>query len=46
MIRIGTYQADSEDRRWEYELVSDLWPDIELDSDSSNYQTSDEGSKD
>ena len=46
VIRIGTYQAESEDSMWEYEPVSDLCPDIEPDSDSSNDRSSDEGSKD
>ena len=42
----GTYQSASEDSMWEYEPVYDLLPDIEPDSDSSNYGSSDEGSKD
>ena len=29
LIRRGTYQAVSEDSRWAYELVYDLWSDIE-----------------
>ena len=45
VIRRGTYQAASEDRRWAYEPVSALWPDIDPDSDSSNDELSDEGSK-
>ena len=45
MIRKGTYQAASEDSRWEYEPVSDLWPDIEPDSDSSDDVSRDKGSK-
>ena len=32
----GIYQEVSEDIRWAYEPVYDLWPDIEPDSDSSN----------
>ena len=46
MIRRGTYQSASEDSRWEHEPVSDLWPDIEPDSDSSNEGSGDEGIKD
>ena len=46
MIIIGTYQAASEDIRWKYEPVYDLWPDIEPDSDSINYDPNDEGIKD
>ena len=34
VIRRETYQAASEDSRWGNELVSDLWPDIDPDSDS------------
>ena len=45
VIRRGTYQAVSEDSRWAYEPVSDLWPVIDCDSDSSNYESSDELSK-
>ena len=45
VIRRGTYQAASEDIRWAYEPVSNFWPDIESDSDSSNGGSSDEGSK-
>ena len=30
--------------KWGYEPVSDLWPDIEPDSDSINDGSSDEGS--
>ena len=29
MIRRESYQAASEDSRWAYEPVSDLWPVIE-----------------
>ena len=32
----GSYQAASEDSRWAYEPVSDLWPDMYPDGDSSN----------
>ena len=46
LIKRGTYQASSEDIRWAYEPVSDLWPDIEPVSDSSNDGSSDEVSKD
>ena len=28
LIRRGTYQTESEDIRWAYEPVYDLWPDI------------------
>ena len=35
VIIIGSYQAEAEERRWEYEPVSDLCTDIEPDSDSS-----------
>ena len=40
VIRRGSYQAASEDSRWEYYPVSNLWLDIEPDSDSSNYGSS------
>ena len=46
LTRRETYQAASEDSRWGYEPVSDLWPDIEPASDSSDYGSSDEGRKD
>ena len=42
----GTYQEASEDSRWEYEPVYDLWQDIEPDSESSDGGSSDEGIKD
>ena len=42
MIIRWNYQADSKDARWEYEPVSDLWPDIEPDNDSSDDGSSDE----
>ena len=45
MIRIRTYQAESEDIRWEYEPVSYFWPYIEHDSESSGSGSSNEGSK-
>ena len=45
VIRRGTYQAAAEDSRWAYEPVSDLWPDIKPDSDSSDDGSSDEVSK-
>ena len=37
VIRRGYYQVASEDIRWEYETVSDVWPYIEFDSESSDY---------
>ena len=46
VIRRGTYQAEPEDSRWEYEPVPYLWPDIDPDSDSRNDGSSDEGSND
>ena len=46
VIRTGTYQAESEDIRWSYEPVFDLWLDIESDSDSRNDGLSDAGNKD
>ena len=42
VIRRGTYQANDEDIRWSYETVSDLWPDVETDSDSSYNVSGDE----
>ena len=45
VIRIGTYQAASEDSRWEYKPVPDLCPDVVTDSDSSDDESRDEGSK-
>ena len=45
VIRRCSYQAADEDSRWAYELVSDFWPDIEPDSDSSVDGSSDEGIK-
>ena len=45
VIRRGTHQSSSEDSRWAYEQVSDLWPDIYPDSDSRYYVFSDKGSK-
>ena len=44
VIRIGTYQAVSEDSMWEYEQVHDLWPDIEPDRDYIDDGSSDKGS--
>ena len=44
-IRIGTYQAASEDSRWAYEPVSYLWPDIYPDNYSSEDGSINEGSK-
>ena len=46
IIRRGAYQADSGEVRWEYELVSDLCPDLEPNSDSSYDGSSDKGRKD
>ena len=43
VIRRGTYHAVSEDIRWSYEPVSDFWPDIEPDSESSDGGSSYEG---
>ena len=45
VIRRGTYQAAVGDIRWAYELVSYLWPDVEPDSDSSDDNSGDDGSK-
>ena len=45
MIRRGTYQAASEDSRRAYEPLSDLWQDVDPDSDSSDDGSSDEGIK-
>ena len=45
VIRRGTYQEASEDRRWIYKPVSDLCPDVEPDSDSSIDVSSDEVKK-
>ena len=36
VIRRGTYQEASEDSRWAYDTVSDLWLDIDPDSDSND----------
>ena len=38
----GTYQAASEDIRWAYEPVSNLWPEKEPDIDSSDDGLTDE----
>ena len=46
VIRLGTYKTAYEYIRWEYETVSDLCPDIESDSESSNNDSSDKGIKD
>ena len=35
VLRIGYYQAASEDSMWAYEPVSYLWPDVDPGSDSS-----------
>ena len=45
LIIIGSYQASSEYIRWAYEPALYLWPDVETDSDSSYYGSSDEGIK-
>ena len=45
VISRGTYQAVSEDIRWAYETVSDLWTYINPDSDSSKDRSNDEGIK-
>ena len=41
----GTYQSADEDIRWANEPVSDLWPGIEPNSDSSPDVSSDKGNK-
>ena len=46
VVRGGAYEAASENIMWEYELVNDLWSDIEPDSYYSDDGSSDEGSKD
>ena len=46
IIRREAYQAESGDVRWEYELVSDLCPDLKPNSDSSYDGSSDKGRKD
>ena len=46
VIKRGAYQADSEDIRWSYEPVYDLWSDINHDSEYSDDGSTDEGSKD
>ena len=45
LIIKGTYKAAYEDIRWEYEPMSDFWPDIDPDSDSRYDGSSDEGRK-
>ena len=45
VVRRGTYQAASEDIRWAYKPVSNWWPDIKSDSDSSDYGSIDKGKK-
>ena len=42
VIRRGTHHAEPEDIKWLYEPVSDLWPEIEPDRDSSYDKSSDE----
>ena len=42
MIRRETYQSASDNSRWSYEPVPDLWPDIDHDIDSSEYESSNE----
>ena len=46
VIRRGSYQAEAEDRRWEYVPVSDFWPDIDPASNSSVDGWSEVGRKD
>ena len=46
IIRRGAYQAESGEVRWEYELVSDLCPDLEPNSDSNDDGSSDKVIKD
>ena len=41
VIIIDSYQAEAEDRIWTYETVSNLCPDIEPASGSSDYGSSD-----
>ena len=45
LIRRCSYQEASEDSRWAYEPLSDLWTEIEPDSDSNDDGSSDEGRK-
>ena len=42
MIRRGTYKLSAEDRRWEYEPVTDLWTDVDPGINYSNGGSSDE----
>ena len=46
VTRRGSYQEPAKGNRWSYELVSDLWPDKDRDSDSSVDGSSDEIIKD
>ena len=45
VIRRGTYRSAPEDSRWSYEPVSDLWSDVEPNSDYSVDDSSGKGSK-
>ena len=45
VIRRESYQEVSEDIRWAYGPVYDLWTDIEPDNDSIDDGSSDEGGK-
>ena len=36
VIILVTYQAVAENSRWSYEPVTDLWPDVDPCSDSSD----------
>ena len=45
LIRRGAYQAGSEDSRWAYEPVSDLWLNIYPDTESSDEWSINEGRK-
>ena len=45
VIRRVNCQEASEDSRWEYEPVSDFFPDVDPSSDYRNYGSSDEGRK-
>ena len=44
-IRRGTYQVAAEDSRWAYKPVSYLWPDVDLDSNTSDDGSTYEGDK-
>ena len=46
MIRRGSYQAEADSSIWAYETVSDLWPDMDPDSDYSDDCSREEEIKD